>query len=58
MDNKKLEESVNRVSNAIRQVRGTYDEHVKLQEDFKTIIDYINHLIEENKNGKNESKGN
>jgi hypothetical protein len=58
MEHKKLEESVNRVSHAIRQVRGTYDDHVKLQEDLKAIIDYINHLIEENKNGKNEPKGN
>lgn len=58
MEHKKIEDSINRVSNAIRQVRGTYDEHVKLQEDLKTIIDYINHLIEENKNGKIEPKGN
>lgn len=47
--NKELETAINNVTKAVRTYKGTYDEHIQLQNDIKLIIDYINTLIEENK---------
>jgi hypothetical protein len=53
---KDLENAVNNISRAIRQYKGTYEEHVQLQNDLKLMIDYINGLLEKNEEKTNENE--
>lgn len=53
---KLVEKAINNITLAIRKYKGTYDEHLQLQNDLKLIIDTINKSIEEKKDGYDEQK--
>lgn len=55
-DVKLLEKAINNITLAIRKYKGTYDEHLQLQNDLKLVIDTINTSIEEKKDEHDEQK--
>lgn len=55
-DIKLLEKAINNITLAIRKYKGTYDEHLQLQNDLKLLIDTINQSIKENDNENGNEK--